>query len=311
MTIAHKRMFNALLQPECLFKLTPLHKEFNRNLKIVNEFTDEIITQKRRDLENSKKLDNVNEQKSSNDNEEDESLYFGQKRRMALINILMESSIDGQPLTNEEIREEVNTFLFAGHDTVSSAISFILYNIAKHQHVQEKIVAEINDVFGSEPEITFGKLANLQYLERVIKESLRIFPSVPMFGRESTEEIQLSCGRVIPKGSNITLCPYLVQMDPENYPNVEQFDPDRFLADESTAIDGRGFAYIPFSAGPRNCIGQRFAMQEMKIVTMRALQSLSFRLPEGQQSPPELISELVLKPRGGIKLCISERGGSQ
>lgn len=176
------RMFNALLQPDWIFKLTKLHKEFNHNLRIIEEFNNDIIAKKRKEL---------SERDSSAQNEEitEESLYFGQKRKMALMDILLQSN-----LSDAEIREEVNTFLFAGHDTVSSALNFLFFNIAKHTDVQKRLVAEINSVFpkDEDQEITHGKLADLQYLEQVIKESLRLFPPVPMIGRESTEEITLS-----------------------------------------------------------------------------------------------------------------------
>lgn len=127
------------------------------------------------------------------EDDDQENIYLEtKKRKMVLMDILLQSHIDGKPLTDEEVREEANTFLFAGHDTVSSALMFLFYNIARYQDVQEKLFTEIKEVFGEDQEITFGKLANLSYLECVIKESLRIYPPVPMFGRESQEEIKLS-----------------------------------------------------------------------------------------------------------------------
>lgn len=185
--IAHCRMFNAFLHYDFIFKLTRMHREFQENLKVMDDFNNEIIAKRRKELEARRS------EASPVENEED-SLYFGKKRKMALMDILLQSEIDGKPLTDLEVREEVNTFMFAGHDTVSSALMFLFYNLAKHPEVQEKCVSEIRNILGTKEqpeEITYGKLADLHYLECVIKESLRIFPPVPMFGRESQEEIIL------------------------------------------------------------------------------------------------------------------------
>lgn len=298
-------MFNPFLQPDFIFKLTKRSKEFNRNLKIIEDFNTEIIRQRRLELA-SRQIEDA-QSPTANAEEEDETVYFGKKRKMVLMDILLQSEIDGKPLTDSEVREEANTFLFAGHDTVSSALMFLFYNIAKHPEVQQKLVAEIREIFGDkEDELSFGRLANLQYMECVIKESMRIYPPVPMFGRESQEELTLSGGRAVPSGSNITLCPSLVHADPEVFPDPLEFIPERFMQNDSKSVEGRGFTYIPFSAGPRGCIGQRLAMQEMKIVTMRVLQHLSLAVPPNQP-PIEATAELVLKPRNGIKLIVSQR----
>lgn len=186
-------MFNPFLQPDFIFNLTKQSKEFNRNLQIIEDFNNEIIAQRRLELAKRK----IEDEKAT-ENPEEENVYFGKKRKMVLMDILLQSTIDGKPLTDEEVREEANTFLFAGHDTVSSALMFLFYNIAKYPRVQERIVTEVREVLGDEnAELSFSKLADLQYLECVIKESMRIYPPVPMFGRESQEEITLSETRLI------------------------------------------------------------------------------------------------------------------
>lgn len=112
---------------------------------------------------------------------------------MALLDVLLQSTVNGNPLTNEDIREEVDTFMFEGHDTTTSGISFALYLIARHADVQKKLVEEIKQVMGADKNkpVTYRDLQDLKYLECVIKESQRLYPSVPAIGREITEDIQV------------------------------------------------------------------------------------------------------------------------
>lgn len=112
---------------------------------------------------------------------------------MALLDVLLQSTVDDQPLSNEEIREEVDTFMFEGHDTTTSGISFTLYLIARHPEVQRKLVEEIKQVLGSDKNRAIGyrDLQELKYLELVIKESQRLYPSVPAIGRETQEDVKI------------------------------------------------------------------------------------------------------------------------
>ncbi len=138
-------------------------------------FTDRVIIARRDEL-----IKNIN----NNDN----------KERNNLINILLQSSIDGKPLSNLDIREEVDTFMFAGHDTVSSASSFTLYNLAKYPEIQKKVFEEMLQVFGDDKRRThtLKDLNELRYLELVIKESLRIFSPVPFIGRKLKKDTLVS-----------------------------------------------------------------------------------------------------------------------
>uniref|UniRef100_A0A1B0DLX0 Uncharacterized protein n=1 Tax=Phlebotomus papatasi TaxID=29031 RepID=A0A1B0DLX0_PHLPP len=172
--ILHKRMYNALLRIEFFYRLSKSGKREREIVKTLHKWTDRIIEKRRQDL-----LEGLASRKVQGNAE------VGQKDKMALLDILLQATVDGKPLTNEDIREEVNTFMFAGHDTTTSGISFLLYNIALYPEVQEKIVEEIKYVLGMDPErfFTFGDLKNMTYLECVIKESLRLFTPVPMVAR--------------------------------------------------------------------------------------------------------------------------------
>lgn len=115
---------------------------------------------------------------------------MGLKKRMTFLDVLLQSTIDGQPLSNEDIREEVDTFTFEGHDTTTSGLSSALYMLSRHPKVQQKVFEEIVKIFGANTEkpARISDLQELKYMECVIKETLRLFPPVPLIGRETTED---------------------------------------------------------------------------------------------------------------------------
>jgi cytochrome P450 family 4 len=162
-----------------------LGKRQTELLKILHGFTDNVILSRR------KELIKLSETQNSEKHDEDD---IGVKRKMAFLDILLQSTIDGKPLTNLDIREEVDTFMFEGHDTTSSGIAFCLYNLAKHPEVQQKAFEEIRNVIGDDVNtpVTITTLNELNYLESVIKETERLYPSVPMFGRKLKENTEIS-----------------------------------------------------------------------------------------------------------------------
>ena len=112
---------------------------------------------------------------------------------MAFLDVLLQATIDGKPLSQEDIREEVDTFMFEGHDTTTSGISYCLYLLARHAKVQQRAFNEVIEVLGEDREkpVSMRDLQDLKYLEAVIKESLRMFPPVPMIGRQITEDTKI------------------------------------------------------------------------------------------------------------------------
>jgi cytochrome P450 family 4 len=152
-------------------------------IKIARDFTESIIRERRHEIAR-------NPEKFSLKNDED----IGVKKKLALLDILLQSTVDGKPLSDSDIREEVDTFAFAGHDTTSSAMSFCCFTLAKHPEVQQKVFEEIRSVIGDDKNksITIQDLNNLNYLERVIKETLRMYPPVAVFGRKIKEDVTIS-----------------------------------------------------------------------------------------------------------------------
>lgn len=118
---------------------------------------------------------------------------MGFKKRLTFLDMLLQTTIDGQPLSNKAIQEEVDTFIFGGHDTIGSALSFILYTLAQHPQEQQKVFEEIFNITGADKSksITMKDLQKMKYLECVIKEGMRLYPPGPIIGRETEEDYKV------------------------------------------------------------------------------------------------------------------------
>lgn len=182
------------------------------------------------------------------------------RNRKAFLDLLLDQHLNGGDLTEEGIREEVDTFMFEGHDTTAMALSWILFYLGHHQHVQEKLWPEIDQLFDeleserdddtSSVQIPLGMIKDLQYLDCVVKEGLRLCPSVPFIGRRLHEDTVIPAGDekyTVPAGTILYVFIYMLHRDAETFPSPETFDPDRFLPENITQRNA--FAFVPFSAG--------------------------------------------------------------
>ncbi|KFM65250.1 Cytochrome P450 4c3, partial [Stegodyphus mimosarum] len=178
------------------------------------------------------------------------------KKRKAFLDLLLDLHIKDNILSEQDIREEVDTFMFAGHDTTAMGISWALYNIGLRPDIQEAIHEELDVIFGNDDQrpITVEDVREMKYLECVLKESQRLYPSLPVIGRELEEDVVID-GYTVPAGTTCMLATFMLHRNPEIFPNPEVFDPDRFLPEN--CVGRHPFAYVPFSAGPRNCIDGR------------------------------------------------------
>uniref|UniRef100_A0A1B0EV31 Cytochrome n=1 Tax=Lutzomyia longipalpis TaxID=7200 RepID=A0A1B0EV31_LUTLO len=297
--VLHLRMFDFMLRPEPFFRLSKSYKRQKKALKVLHDFTDRVIVARRNDL--MKK----NEEHDENQNGQVGDSGLGIKRKMAFLDVLLQATVDGKPLNNMDIREEVDTFMFEGHDTTTSGISFLLYSIALYPDVQRKVVEEIQDVFGTDTRVpTMSDLSNLQYLDLVIKETMRLYPSVPIIGRRSKKEVTIN-NVTIPAGAAISVGTYFMGRDPEFFPDPETFNPERFTVERSAEIQNL-YSYVPFSAGPRNCIGQKFAVLEMKSIAVKILKNFEISVDENYKHPI-LMAEIVLRPDNGVHLKFKAR----
>ncbi|XP_039306249.1 cytochrome P450 4C1-like isoform X2 [Solenopsis invicta] len=219
-----------------VFSLSPRGKEQAKLLKILHGFTEKIIAERK---DYHKRTNGQYMSNFSKDAVADETETIGiKKRRLAMLNLLIQAAQEGL-LTDVDIREEVNTFMF--EDCVRKEINAVMRE--------------------NQGKLTMKSLQDLQYLERCIKETLRLYPSVFFISRITSEEIQLQT-YLIPAGTIVTLHFYMTHRDLNFWPNPEIFDPDRFLPENIR--NRHPYSYLPFSVGPRNCIGQRFALLELK-----------------------------------------------
>uniref|UniRef100_A0A1I8MWC1 Uncharacterized protein n=1 Tax=Musca domestica TaxID=7370 RepID=A0A1I8MWC1_MUSDO len=182
---------------------------------------------------------------------------------------------DGKPLTNEDIHEEVNSLMFGGHDSSSLALLFLHYNLAKNPECQQKCYEEIMEVIGDKGDnISYETLSSLHYVDKCIKETLRIFPVVPLMARQCNEELHIN-GKIIPSGCTIVIPTLVMGRQSDVFPEPLKFIPERFNTDEN-ATKLHPYASIPFAAGPRNCLGYKYAMLEMKTVLIKSLLNFEF-----------------------------------
>lgn len=182
------RFIRVLLNSELIFSVCFPFKKLRQMklIRIMRDFTKHVIEERRALLEKELEMESTNSERTDD---------IGSKKRSVLIDVLLQSTLDGQPLSDEDIREEVDTFMFEGHDTTASALSFVLHMLSRHARVQNKILAEIRQVFGENPsgqKLTLMNLNEMKYLECVIKESLRMYPPVPIFGRLLKEDFKYS-----------------------------------------------------------------------------------------------------------------------
>lgn len=194
--------------------------------------------------------------------------------------------------------------IFLGHDTTTAGISWTIFLLGLHPEIQDKVYTELDTIFeGSDRHVTLSDIREMKYLDRVIKEAMRLYPPVPVIGRKVSEDIQLD-DYCIPEGSMIKIDLFNLHRDPRYFADPETFDPDRFLPESSA--NRHPYAYIPFSAGIRNCIGQKFAANEQKVVLSTILRNFRIRSVNSRDDV-KMINELVLRPIDGINVTLEKR----
>lgn len=266
-------------------------KKLQAILEPIHGFTKLIYKQRLQAFESA-----VNVTKADNTNE---NIYFKKKRRYAMMDTLLNAKRDNL-IDEEGILEETDTFTFEGHDTTSAAMTYTLLLLSHHPEIQEQLLDEINATAKEvgRDEFLIEDFNKLELMDRVLKESMRIYPPVHFISRVLTEEINFK-GLKLPKDRLVNIHIFDIHRDPEIFPDPEKFDPDRFLPDN--CLNRNNFAFIAFSAGMRNCIGQRFAMLELKMMLLKVVRNFKLS-PITRREDIVFIADMILRTKYPIKM---------
>ncbi|GJM41543.1 MAG: cytochrome P450 [Ardenticatenaceae bacterium] len=256
----------------------PKRRRFQESLKVLDEIVFDIIQQRRK--------------RPHTDAEQPDLLDM-------LIQARYEDS--GEGMSDQQIRDEVMSLLIAGHETTANTLGWLWYLLAQYPAVVEKVEAELEGVLnGRFP--TVADFPQLVYCDKVIKEGMRLYPSAWSISRHALVDDEIG-GFAIPKGSIVAVSPYTLHRHPEFWPEPEKFDPERFTPKQESAR--HRYAYIPFGAGARKCIGDQFALMENMLILPMTLQQ--FRLQLVADHPIEEHALITLRARHGILMTASKR----
>ena len=249
------RIMNPLYLVDWLYWLTPHGRKTNKMCKLVHQHAENIIADRKSAF-------------SCNDKEKSHEASMNENgkasRNLDFLDILlMVKDEEGKGMSNLEIRNEVDTFMFEGHDTPTSAISWTLYCLAQYPEHQDKVREEVRSILKGREWLKFDDLSYLNYTMWWMKEAMRFYPPVFSFYRKTTKEVEIG-QYVIPKDVHIAIYPIMIHRNGNIWENPMEYEPLHF---QPCNLEKHApYDYIPFSAGSRNCIGQNFALNEMKVV---------------------------------------------
>lgn len=323
--ILHLRHTKVWLRPDWLFNLSKYSKDQMKLLEIIHGLTKKVIQRKKEEYKSGKRnLIDTSAQKADvkTNSTPVDGISFGQsvglkddldveddvgeKKRQAFLDLLIEAGQEGVVLNDQEVKDQVDTIMFEGHDTTASGSSFFLSMMGCHPDIQEKVIQELDEIFGdSDRPATFQDTLQMKYLERCLLETLRMYPPVPIIAREIKTDLKLASGDyTVPAGCTVVIATFKIHRQPHIYPNPDTFDPDNFLP-EKTA-NRHYYAFVPFSAGPRSCVGRKYAMLKLKIVLSTILRN--FRVISDIKEPDfRLQADIILKRAEGFKVRLEPR----
>jgi cytochrome P450 len=219
----------------------------------------------------------------------------GEDRGDLLSLLLLARYENGDPMTEQQIRDEVVTMLLAGHETTALALSWTCYLLSRHPTVESRLAAEVREVLGTRSP-TVDDLTRLSFCEQAINEGMRLYPPAWAIGREVIDPCEIG-GYRVPAGMTIFIAPWVLHRDPRHFDNPNEFRPDRWASRLAKQLPR--FAYMPFGGGPRTCIGSRFAMMEAVLILATIAQHFVL---EPQDERPEPFPSITLRPKGGVWL---------
>lgn len=253
---------------------TPGHRRFHRNVSEIDRIIYRIIAERRK---------------------------AGYDKGDLLSMLLQAHDEDGSQMTDAQLRDEVMTLFLAGHETTALALSWTWYLLATNRQAEQKFHEEIDRVLAGRAPQT-SDMPNLPYTELIAKETMRLYPPAYGVGRESIEEFEIG-GYRIPRKSQVFAFQWVTQRDSRFFENPERFLPERWTQEFSERLPK--YAYFPFGGGPRQCIGNYFAM--MEIVLLLATIGQRFRFSMAPEANVELYPAMSLRPKDGIRVIVSGR----
>ncbi|KAK7579866.1 hypothetical protein V9T40_000495 [Parthenolecanium corni] len=288
--LVSERVTNVMLHRDFVHRFTDNYKKQQECYRVLHGLSSKLVQEKmkeRREQEGTPEIEESNAKKKS------------------LIEILvnLKDPVTGY-LTEKQIRDEVDTFLFAGQDTTATAVCWSILLVGQHPDVQKKIFEELDEVFGDSDRFPEKEdLPKLKYLECVFKEALRLYPPIPFISRRIFQNSAVG-DYFIPAGVNIAVHIHQLHRSSDHYENPNKFDPSHFFTEN--VQKRHPYAYLPFSAGPRNCIGQKFATIEAKIILAQIFRNYEIESKfKMEENVP--ILDLVFNSENGIVIRIKKR----
>jgi len=228
----------------------------------------------------------------------------GEDRGDLLSALLQAQDDDGGGMSDKQLRDECVTLFLAGHETTSLALANTFYLLSQHPEIERRVHAEVVEVLGDRT-ATSEDVKLLEYTERAIKESMRLYPPVYATGRLLLEDYELG-GYTIKKGTNLLFVQWVTHRHPDYFPNPLEYDPDRWRPERAQTI--RKYAYFPFGGGPRICIANHFAMMEGVLLLATIIRDYRLELVSGETL--ELKPSVTLRPAQGLKMKLVARGSN-
>ncbi|GAB0100689.1 Cytochrome P450 [Sergentomyia squamirostris] len=265
LAIMTTRIFNPLYHSDIIFKMSKWAKLEQKNSDITFGFVDDILKRKKAAF---KKAPPVEEESSL-----DENTSF--KSPQLFIDQLLKLSMEGNYFNDTDVKNEANTIVATGYESTALITSYCILMLAMHQDMQQKAYEEIKSIIPKTgDDVKYDDLGQLDYVERCLKETMRLFPTVPLVARKADAPFKLD-KYTIPAGTHIVISVMEMQRNPEYWgPNAEKFNPDNFLPENFEKV--HPYAYVPFSAGPRNCLGMKYAYMLLKVIMVHLVSNYRF-----------------------------------
>ncbi|XP_075543489.1 cytochrome P450 4V2-like isoform X2 [Dermacentor variabilis] len=292
------RIFRPWMWPDAWYNRTHEGRLYHKSIREMEKYTLEVLERRKGKLQQiADELESVpGDYGREGDDEAQDSV---------IVDRFLKAHLQDSRYSIDEVKKDIDSLLFAGTDTTTSAVGWAFYMLGLHPKVLAKVHQELDDIFGSDTErdITGEDLKRMKYLDICFKESLRLFPAAPLIGRVLDEDLVVD-GYKIPKGVTCFVNIYSLHRNPECFKDPDLYIPERFLTSE--VGNRHPFSYIPFSGGPKNCLGQRFAILEAKTLLAKVL--LKYTLESTRPvSELRITYEVILKARGGLRIWFRNR----